>query len=245
MIVLILAAGKGRRLINRQLGGTTPKCLVELNNTKTILELNLEIILSFNEVKHIYLVTGYKHKLIDQFLSTTFPDQKNITTVYNPNFDNSVVYSVKKGFENINNSDSVLLLNGDTYFEKDIFMQANRIANQDLDTITLFGHITNEYHNDDMLINAIEGKMLNVGKDLKKANGVSSGAILMSNRGLKEYLNTINSKPIDQLKTHHGILQLIRNSGFDIDFVDLGSRKWLEVDEQADLDRARRYFAIN
>ena len=209
-----------------------PKCLVKLNNFKTLLELNLEKILSLNEVKHIYLVTGYKHKLIDQFLSTTFPDQKNITTVYNPNFDNSVVYSVKKGFENINNSDSVLLLNGDTYFEKD-------------DTITLFGHITNEYHNDDMLINAIEGKMLNVGKDLKKANGVSSGAILMSNRGLKEYLNTINSKPIDQLKTHHGILQLIRNSGFDIDFVDLGSRKWLEVDEQADLDRARRYFAIN
>ena len=96
-----------------------------------------------------------------------------------------------------------------------------------------------------MLINVVERKIVDVGKDLKKANGVSSGAIFMSNGGLKKYLDTINSEPIDQWKTHHGILQCIRDSGCDIDFVDLGSRNWLEIDEQADLDRARRYFAIN
>jgi len=168
-----------------------------------------------------------------------------IKTINNPNFNKSVTHSVIKGFKNIANTKSVLLLNGDTYFERDVFNKACEISQQGHDTITLFGHITNEYHEDDMLIHVVERKMLDVGKNLHKANGVSSGAILMSNRGLKEYLNTINSKPIDQLKTHHGILQLIRNSGFDIDFVDLGSRKWLEVDEQADLDRARRYFAIN
>ena len=87
--------------------------------------------------------------------------------------------------------------------------------------------------------------MLNVGKNLNKANGVSSVAILMCNRGLQKYLDTINSEPIDQWKTHHGILQCISDSGCDIDFVDLGSRNWLEIDEKTDLDRAIKYFSIN
>ena len=150
-----------------------------------------------------------------------------------------------KGFESIKKTSSVLLLNGDTYFEKNIFVQASKIANQELDTVTLFGHITNEFYDDDMLINVNERKMLNVGKDLKKANGVSSGAILMCNRGLQKYLDTINLEFIDQLKTHHDILRFISDSEFDIDFVDLGSRIWLEIDKQADLDHARKYFAIN
>jgi len=190
------------------------------------------------------LVTGYKHKLVDAFLSTTFP-YHNISTVYNSNFYKSVIYSIKKGFENINTSDPVLLLNGDTYYDKDIFRQAIELSHQDYDTITLFGHIMNKSYNDDMLINVIDSKMLNVGKDLKKSNGVSSGAILMCNGGLRKYLNTINSKPIDKLKTHHSILQFISDSGFDIDFVNLDSRNWLEIDKLEDLDHARGYFANN
>jgi choline kinase len=245
MVVIILAAGKGKRLNTGSNKKNIPKCLVELNNSRTILELNIEKILSFSEIKHIYLVTGYKHKLVEDFLGATFPYQKNIKTVYNPNFNKSVVYSVKKGFKNINKSDPMLLLNGDTYFDKDIFRQSIELSKKNHNTITLFGYITNEFYDDDMLINVVDGKMLNVGKDLKKTNGVSSGAILMCNRGLQKYLDTINLESIDQLKTHHSILQFISDSGFDIDFADLGKRTWLEVDEQADLDRASKYFGIN
>jgi choline kinase len=67
----------------------------------------------------------------------------------------------------------------------------------------------------------------------------------MCNLGLQKYLDTINLEFIDQLKTHHDILRFISDSEFDIDFVDLGSRIWLEIDKQADLDHARKYFAIN
>ena len=245
MEIIILAAGMGTRMNNVSKITQIPKCLVTLNNHRTIIELNLENIQSIGGTENINIVTGFKHNLVKEHLGNLFPNERNIKIIYNSNFQKSIIHSVLKGFESIKNTSSVLLLNGDTYFDKEIFMQASEIANQELDTITLFGHITNEYYDDDMLINVVERKIVDVGKDLKKANGVSSGAIFMSNGGLKKYLDTINSEPIDQWKTHHGILQCIRDSGCDIDFVDLGSRNWLEIDEQADLDRARRYFAIN
>jgi len=240
--IIILAAGMGTRLTTGIKKNNIPKCLVELNNSKTILGLNMENILSISEIKHIYLVTGYKHKLVEDFLSTTFPYQQNIKIVHNPNYSNSVIYSVKKGFENIDDDGSVLLLNGDTYFEKDVFSQAKKISQQDKNTITLFGHITNQFYDDDMLINVVESKIRTVGKNIKEANGISSGAILMCNRGLQKYRDTINFESVDKFKTHHGILQFIRNSGFDIDFVELGSINWFEVDDKEDLYRARKHF---
>ena len=67
----------------------------------------------------------------------------------------------------------------------------------------------------------------------------------MCNLGLQKYLDTINLEFIDQLKTLHDILRFISDSEFDIDFVDLGSRSWLEIDEQTYLEHARKYFTFN
>ena len=245
MKVIILAAGRGKRLNTDSKKKSIPKCLVELNNSKTILELNLLKILSHSAINKIHIVTGYKHELVENYLSITYPHEPIIKMVKNLNFHKSVVYSVKTGFEDINNNDSVLLLNGDTYFESDIFNKSVDIYHKGYDSITLFGYLTKEYYDDDMLINVINGKMLNVGKDLKKANGVCSGAILMCKSGLQKYLDTINLESIDKLKTHHGILQFIMDTGYDIDFVDLGGRKWLEVDNQTDLNHGKKYFSIN
>jgi len=240
--IIILAAGIGRRFSIDSNKNEIPKCLIELDNSKTILEMNLEKILSFNDIKHIYIVTGYKYELVKELLYLKYPSMPIIKTVYNPDYEKSIMYSIKKGFENIIN-ESVLLLNGDTYFEKDIITEAYKISQKDNDAITLFGYLTNEFYNDDMLLNVIGGKMYNVGKDIINANGVSSGAIHMCNRGLQKYINTINLKSINKMEIHHKILKFISESGYDIDFVNLGSRKWLEVDEITDLDQAKRYNA--
>jgi len=184
-----------------------------------------------------------KYELVNKLLYLTYPNVPIIKTVYNPDFKKGIIYSVRKGFSNIIKDETVLLLNGDTYFDIDIFSQVFEISQKNNDTITLFGHLTTEFYDDDILLNVISGKLNNVGKNITKANGVSSGAILICNRGLRKYLDSINSKSVVNLKTHHGILKFISDSGFDIDFVDLGSRKWLEVDGQADLDRAKRYSA--
>tara|TARA_B100000315_G_scaffold251090_1_gene285282 strand:+ start:1615 stop:2358 length:744 start_codon:yes stop_codon:yes gene_type:complete len=247
MKVIVLAGGIGKRYnIGQDETDNIPKCLVCIESKHTILDSNLKTLLKFKEVEEVLIVTGFKHNLIEDHLRLFYTGNNIIKTIYNPKYQDSIIYSVKKGFKKINNTSSVLLLNGDTYFKSDIFKKAADISVKERDTITLFGHLTNEYYNDDMLTNVIGRKMLNVGKDLREANGVSSGAILMCYRGLQKYLNTINLEPINRLKkTHHGILQFISDSGFDIDFVDLGGRKWFEVDEQADLDRVRKYFAIN
>ena len=73
MIVIILAAGKGKRLNTGSNKKNIPKCLVELNNSKTILELNLLKILSYSPINKIHIVTGYKHELVENYLSITYP----------------------------------------------------------------------------------------------------------------------------------------------------------------------------
>jgi len=244
MKIIILAAGMGMRLNECYEHSQIPKCLVDLENHRTLLSANLKNIQSCDDIEDITIVTGYKHDKLEKYLGNLPLNELNIKLIYNSEFQKSVIYSVWKGFENINKASSVLLLNGDTYFEKNIFTLSSKISHQDLDTITLFGHITNKFYDDDMLININEKTLLTVGKNLKRANGVSSGAILMCYGGLQKYLDTINIEPIERLKTHHGILQLISDSGFDIDFVELGSRVWLEVDNKEDLYRAKRYFAV-
>ena len=238
--VILLAAGIGKRLINGNKDVQIPKCLVELETSKTILKINLEDLLSFREINDISIITGFKHKVIDDYLQANFPDyQNNIKTIYNPEYKKSVVFSVIKGFENIGKEKSALLLNGDTYFFKDVFDKVCDIADSNPDTISLFGHISESYYNDDILVEVVDKKVINIGKNLKTSNAVSSGAILLCNRGFDKYLDTIRNEPIQNLKTHHGIIQRIQRSGYYIEFIDLGVRSWLEVDTKEDLIRAR------
>ena len=243
MKIIILAAGCGTRFINSNKSIQIPKCLIKLKNHKTILELNLENIQTCDSIESINIVTGYKYNLVEKHLGDLFPNEWNINLLYNSDYQKSVIHSVLKGFENIDNTSSILLLNGDTYFEKDIFIQANKISHQCQDTITLFGHITNEFYDDDMLLHVIDRKILNIGKNLKKANGISSGAILLCNDGLKKYVETIKNKSIQKLNTHHGIInEIIKSSYTKIGFVDIGLRQWIDIDNQKDLKNVQENF---
>ena len=64
LTILILCGGKGLRL--RPLTKSSPKPLIKVKN-KNILENIITHFLKFG-VKDIIVATGYKHKLIDQFI---------------------------------------------------------------------------------------------------------------------------------------------------------------------------------
>ena len=61
MRAIILAAGQGRRLEKKF---NKPKCLITLPTGETILDRICRI-LKDNKIKEIFIVTGYKNKLID------------------------------------------------------------------------------------------------------------------------------------------------------------------------------------
>ena len=238
--VIILAAGAGKRFDQKNSTlNSIPKCLVKIEGNKTILDINIENILTYPMVSEILIVTGFKGELINHHIRLAYRNEAKIKTIFNARFRESVVFSAKLAFDTIANEKSVLLINGDTVFSIGTFEKVWEVLGKNTDSITLFGDSKGEFYADDMKVYVKNNKMENVGKTIRNANAVSSGAILLCNGGLEKYLDTLHTKPVEKLKMHHGILQLIRDSGYEIDFFNLGGRKWDEIDTQTDLNRAQ------
>ena len=84
MIAIILAAGKGRRLEKKF---NKPKCLITLPTGETILDRICRI-LKDNKIKKIFIVTGYKNKLIDQH------KPNNTKTIFFQNLQIQIIYNL-------------------------------------------------------------------------------------------------------------------------------------------------------
>jgi choline kinase len=207
-------------------------------NDKTILEANIENIKYCKCVNYLDIVVGYRHKMIERCLKNVTLAPLKIGLKYNEKFRESVIFSVKKGFETLK-SENVLLLNGDTYFSKEIFMRACEVSSKKQNGITLFGTLTENYYEDDILINVIRGRVHNIGKHIIKYNGVSSGAILISGTELNTYKEILRK---ERGSTHHRVLNELINQGGKVNFYNTRKKKWLEVDNEEDLARAKCDF---
>ena len=106
LTVLILCGGKGLRL--RPLTKSLPKPLIKVKN-KSILENIITHFLKFG-VKDIIVATGYKHKLIDQFIKKKFNNPKIKTLFTGENVD--IVKRIKKA--SIYSKKNLLICYGDT-----------------------------------------------------------------------------------------------------------------------------------
>ncbi|MAV82470.1 MAG: hypothetical protein CMI90_03270 [Pelagibacteraceae bacterium] len=88
--VLILCGGKGLRL--RPLTKDLPKPLIKIKN-KTILENIIRYFLKFG-INDFIIATGYKHKIIDQFIKKKFHSDKIKTSYTGLNSD--IIQRIKK-----------------------------------------------------------------------------------------------------------------------------------------------------
>jgi glucose-1-phosphate cytidylyltransferase len=90
LTVLILCGGKGLRL--RPLTKDTPKPLIKVKN-KSILENIIRYFIKF-KVNDFIIATGYKHKIIDQFIKKKFKNP-NVRTFYT-GLNSDIVERIKK-----------------------------------------------------------------------------------------------------------------------------------------------------
>lgn len=233
MKVIILAAGRGKRLDIPE-KNKLPKCLLKIKNNETILELNLKNILSLNEIERVSIVTGFKHELVEEYVLSRYSGNK-IEFIFNSNFTETVIYSVRSGFANISKDRHILLINGDTLFNKNTFKKASEICFKNDSSITIFGCTANEVHQDDMKLLVHNDIAEKIGKNIEKANAISSGAILFCNDGVDKYSSVLKSEFINNFRTHHEILEFICRTGYKISFSDSYIRDWLEIDTKEDL----------
>ncbi len=115
MKAMILNSGVARRL--KPLTDNLPKCLLEVNG-KSILERQIELLLSVGIKKYIITTGPLQDKIIDH-VKEKFPDL-DVIYINNPKFESTnYIYSMWLARKEIKDSD-ILLLHGDLVFEKSV-----------------------------------------------------------------------------------------------------------------------------
>jgi phosphoenolpyruvate phosphomutase len=115
MKAMILNSGVASRL--KPLTDNLPKCLLEING-KSILERQIELLLSVGVNKYIITTGPLQDKIIDH-VKEKFPELDVVYT-NNPKFETTnYIYSMWLAQNEVDN-DNILLLHGDLVFEKSV-----------------------------------------------------------------------------------------------------------------------------
>ena len=224
MKAIILAAGKGRRLEKKF---NKPKCLITLPTGETILNRICRI-LKDNKIKEIFIVTGYKNKLIDEH------KPNNTKTIFFPKFANSnnlqSLLSVKKIIKG-----ELLCLFADIIFDKEIIKQLIKKKNKDISIAVMRKKILK----DTMRVTIKNKTISEIGNQVSvaKADGNFIGIAKFSKKGskiLKKYLSQ-NKNNFDDYYTEVFNL-MINDSTAKIHYLDIKKKFWKEVDTIKDFN---------
>jgi len=129
MKAMILNSGVARRL--NPLTDNLPKCLLEVNG-KSILERQIELLLSVGVKKYIITTGPLQDKIIDH-VKEKFPELDVVYT-NNPKFETTnYIYSMWLARNEVDNDD-ILLLHGDLVFEKSV---AQKIVEKNFNSVII------------------------------------------------------------------------------------------------------------
>nr|WP_319540132.1 phosphocholine cytidylyltransferase family protein [uncultured Methanospirillum sp.] len=235
MNLIILAAGIGSRLY--PLTKETPKCLLKINESDTLLEKTIRIInqsqIKFNKT----IVVGFK---ADQIINKI----NNFNVVINPFFrvTNSIA-SLWLSREHLNSD--ILIINGDICFSEIVL---RKILESTLENFVVIDS-SKKCNDADYKIVFNNGLVSNMGKNIPFDNysGEYAGITKLNNEG-----SLLLKKKIDEMinEEHYdtwyetALLALIRDNNFQLSYLDISGDKWVEIDSSKDLEYAKQIFII-
>jgi D-glycero-alpha-D-manno-heptose 1-phosphate guanylyltransferase len=114
MDVIILAGGLGTRL--RNITGELPKCMATVNNYPFLYYLFLQ--LQKNKVPHVILSLGYKYEIVEKWVTVNKFDFAISSVIEQEPLGTGG--AIKMALQKSQTED-VLILNGDTYFDVNVF----------------------------------------------------------------------------------------------------------------------------
>ena len=240
MRVIILAAGKGERLM--PLTNNTPKSLLELANGTSVLESQL---LSIHEagIREVAIVTGYLTEQIEAKINKYSGEYGiEFQIIFNPFYDvsnNLISLWQAKHYMN----EDFIIINGDDIFKDSVI---KGLVNQDTSQqLCMVIDRKNSYDQDDMKLIIEKDNILKIGKELpeKEVNGESIGMIRVLGDGKRWVVNTMEKMVREKENLHVFYLKMFQeliNQGTSIGYYEVEAEAWAEIDFHPDLEDIRK-----
>jgi choline kinase len=237
---IILSAGQGRRLfpVTREL----PKCLVPVDGSRTLLEVQLRE-LAAHGVRDAIVMGGFGIEKVERFAESHPVPKLAVRVRYNPFFnqaDNLITaWLASRDFDG-----DCLLLNGDTLFEGAV---VRRLLTSPPHAVTIVVNRKSSYDDDDMKVRIDGGWVRAIGKDLSpgEAHGEAIGMTLLRGPGpglLREALERLVRRFGQQRTYYTAALGELAQAG-GVRPCAMDGLWWGEVDSLEDLEVARKAYA--
>ena len=240
---VILAAGIGSRLY--PLTENYPKSLVKVNG-REILDYQIQGYLKSGiEEENIYIITGYRHEMIVEYLKNNYP---KVNEIYSPDYlTTNNMYSLYLGLNEIfRNSDEFkyLFINNADCLYDEILMQEFVNCSYENAIATEMGVYIDESIK---VVQRADNSLVNIAKTITEedANGVSVDLYKYSNKTAQRLYEIVK----DYIEVKKDLKQWTEVA-FPILFktetvfpFDIKHKKWVEVDNNDDLALADKLFS--
>jgi choline kinase len=241
MQAIVLSAGQGRRLL--PLTDSDPKCLLEVDGSRNVLELQLRA-LGRCGIRKVTVVLGFGAERVERFLAGTRIPGLRVETLFNPFFASSDNLATCWLARTAMTGDFVLL-NGDTLFE-DAVLQ--RLLDGAPSPITVTIDHKDRYDDDDMKVSVdASGRLLAIGKKLPAASvqGESIGMLCFRGNGVKSFRDELERAIRQSEGLRAWYLSVVNEMAgrVPIATVSIDGLWWREIDSRSDLDGVRASFA--
>ena len=222
--VIILAAGMGTRL-----GKPWPKPLTPLRDGRTIMEQQMSNITSvFAEQARIGVVVGFKMEMIMEA-------HPRATFVYNELFDQTNTSKSLLRALRASCDGGVLWMNGDVVFDAKVLERVKPMINKDQSFICVN---TSKVAEEEVKYTVdSSGNIKELSKKVVNALGEAVGINFVAAQDKKALIARLQEVG-DQDYFERGLELAIEKSGIQLEPVDISDLFAVEVDFQADLDRA-------
>ena len=226
--VVILAAGMGTRL-----GKPWPKPLTPLADGRSIMQQQLENVEKvFRNDARTTIVVGFKLEMIMEA-------HPNATFVYNENYDQTNTSKSLLKALRASQESGVLWMNGDVVFDPRVLERvSDRIRNE-----KSFVCVNTSATAEEEVKYTVDskGNINALSKQVKNALGEAVGVNFIS-RHHKDAVIKYLDEVADNDYFERGLELAIEKAGVEIEPVDISDLFAVEVDFQADLDRANQNF---
>lgn len=238
---IVLSAGQARRLL--PFTETTPKCLLPVDNERTMLEVQLQALAACG-IQRAVIMLGFEAQQVEDLLSTISIAGLTVETRYNPFFETSnnlitcwlAVPEMDEDF---------VLLNGDTLFEAEVL---RRLLLAPQAPVTLAVDRKAAYDDDDMKVALCgERQLAAVGKTLAPAmtDGESIGLMVFRERGRLAFRQALARAVRKPAALQHWYLSVIDTLARTcvVEVASIEGLWWAEIDTPSDLIQVRSSFA--